>query len=521
MRPSDLDGGPLPSLSAVSQLPLSWRGPLLQLALVWLSLIALFRNEWAAMLGQWWDISTYNHILLIPAIIAWLVWQRLDQLAGLQPASWSPGLVLFAGSLLFWVLGTFASLAIVRQAGAVAMLIAATLTLLGPRLGAGLAFPLGFMLLLVPFGEELVPPLQMITARITVALVHASGIPAVIDGVFIDTPAGLFEVAEECSGVMFLIAMFAFGILTAHVCFISWWRRIAFMALALSVPILANGLRAWGTIFAAQYVGVERAAGFDHIVYGWVFFAIVIAATLALAWRWFDRPRDAEMIDAGAIAASPLLSRLAAMRIGPAPALASIAALTLGALAWSSAAEQLRAPLPTRIVLPEVSGWHRIDFASRARWEPRAGGAEHRLLGRYVDAKGHVADVFVALYAAQGTGRKAAGFGEGALRPDSGWSWQAPGPAIGWGKSDRLLGPYRTERLAYTGYRTGDLLTGSAARLSLANLQDRLLLRARPTMLLILSAEDRPGQPARQSLAAFQQSTGPLDSWMDRIAALR
>ena len=143
------------------------------------------------------------------------------------------------------------------------------------------------------------------------------------------------------------------------------------------------------------------------------------------------------------------------------------------------------------------------------------------MLGRYADGKGHQADVFFALYASQGRGHKAAGFGEGALRPDSGWAWQSPGPAIGWGKSDRLLGPTRTARIAYTAYRTGNLLTGSAARLSLANMQDRLGLRARPTSMLILSAEERPGQPAAQSLAAFAQSTGPIGDWMDRIAAVR
>ena len=503
------------------QLPLAWHWPLLQLGLAWLALIVLFRTDWAAMAGQWWNISTYNHVLLIPAIIAWLVWQRLGQLGQLRPTNWWPGLAMFAAATLLWLLGAFAGLAIIRQLGAVVMLVTTALALLGPRVGAGLAFPLGYMLMLVPFGEELVPPMQMVTAAITVGLVHASGISATIDGVFINTPAGLFKVAEACSGVMFLVAMFAFGVLAAHVCFIAWRRRIAFMALTLAVPVMANGVRAWGTIFAAQYVGVKRAAGFDHIIYGWIFFAIVIAATLALGWRFFDRPQGEAMIDPGAINASPRLARLEAKRIGSAPALAIIAGLTLGALAWSSAAEKLSAPLPRQIALPDVAGWHRVDYAPHDWWEPRASGADHRLLGRYADNQGHQADVFIALYSRQGRGHKAAGFGEGALRPDSGWSWQSPGPAIGWGKSDRLLGPFRSARLAFTAYRTGDLLTGSAARLSLACMQDRMGLHARPTSMLILSAEDRPGQPAEQSLAAFAQSTGPIGSWMDRIAAVR
>jgi exosortase len=69
--------------------------------------------------------------------------------------------------------------------------------------------------------------------------------------VFITAPGGYFEVAEACSGVKFLIAMVAYGTLVANVCFRSWPRRAAFMAMALVVPILANGVRAWGTVFIA------------------------------------------------------------------------------------------------------------------------------------------------------------------------------------------------------------------------------------------------------------------------------
>ena len=47
----------------------------------------------------------------------------------------------------------------------VLMLIGSALVLLGPRAGAGLAFPLGYMLFLVPFGEELVAPMQMVTRK--------------------------------------------------------------------------------------------------------------------------------------------------------------------------------------------------------------------------------------------------------------------------------------------------------------------------------------------------------------------
>ena len=79
MQHNDL-AGQLPRLSESWQVPQVWRFPLLQLTLAWSCLAMVFRAEWTAMASQWWDISTYNHILLIPLIIVWLVWQRLGQL---------------------------------------------------------------------------------------------------------------------------------------------------------------------------------------------------------------------------------------------------------------------------------------------------------------------------------------------------------------------------------------------------------------------------------------------------------
>jgi exosortase A len=422
---------------------------------------------------------------------------------------------------LLWVLGTFAGFDLVRQAAAVAMLGALVLALLGPRIGWALAFPLGYMAFLVPFGDELIPPLQTITAKITIPLVHLSGIPAVIDGVFIDTPVGLFEVAEACSGVKFLIAMVALGVLVSHLCFTGWRRRAGFMVLACTVPILANGVRAWGTIYAAQTMGVAWAGGFDHIVYGWFFFAAVVALVLAAAWRFFDRPADATMVDVAAIEASALLARLARLTIRPAVLLASLAALVLAGQGWSTAADRLEAPVPRQLFLPKVPGWHRVDYAPALWWEPRAAGANHRLLGRYADAQGRTVDVFFAFYSGQAEGREAGGFGQGALVPNSGWDWQGAGPDVADGKSDRLLGKGAIPRLAETHYRTGALLTGSNARLKVANIADRLALRARPTLLLILSSEQQPEAAQAGTLAAFRQSTGPLGPWMDRIARAR
>ena len=250
------------------------------LCVAWAVILLLFVRDALALVGIWWSSSTFTHCLLIPPIIAWLVAQRWPELRLLKPRGWLPGLVLVGVGAVGWLLGEAAGVALARHLGLVLMLQGAVVTLLGPEVSRGLMFPLAYMLFLVPAGEGLVPPLQTLTAQICMALLALSGIPAHIDGVFITIPNGWFEVAEACSGVKFLVAMAAYGALVANVCFRSWARRIAFMTAALVLPVLANGVRAWGTIYMAHRTNAHFAEGFDHVIYGWVFFGIVIAVLI-------------------------------------------------------------------------------------------------------------------------------------------------------------------------------------------------------------------------------------------------
>ena len=259
------------------------------LAVAMLALVLATISAWAAMAHQWWNIDTYNHLLLVPLITAWLVALKEEELARLRPQPFLPGLLGVAAGLALWRVGEGAGINLVAQAGAVGALQAAAVTVIGLRASIVLALPIAFAAFLVPFGDEIIAPLQAITAEIAIALTRASGIPARIEGIHIDTPAGLFIVAEACSGVKFLIAMVTLGVLVCATRFTRWRTRAGFMAACVIVPILANGVRAWATIYVAQYVGAEKATGFDHIVYGWVFFAIVIAVLLGAAWRFVER----------------------------------------------------------------------------------------------------------------------------------------------------------------------------------------------------------------------------------------
>ncbi len=315
--------------SLLDSLPAAWRVPLLALSVSALTLMLVTAREWGEMFHQWWDIDTYNHILLIPFIIAWLIGMKAGELAQLNPRPWFPGFALVAAGLALWLAGRFTEINLLAHAGAVGAVQGTVVAILGSRVSYLLALPLCFAALLVPFGDEMIPPLQMITAEIAIALTLWSGVPAVIDGIYIDTPVGLFIVAEACSGVKFLIAMVTLAVLVCFTRFESWVRRALFMVAAIVVPILANGVRAWGTIFIAQSQGVEFAAGFDHIFYGWIFFGIVVALVLAGAWRFFEREPEDYGWTVEQVETLPLVSHADKQAVGVLQALGAIVGLAI------------------------------------------------------------------------------------------------------------------------------------------------------------------------------------------------
>ena len=388
---------------------------------------------------------------------------------------------------------------------------------LGKAVSSGLAFPIYYALFLIPAGEELVPPMQTLTAEMSMALLALSGVPAHIEGIFITTPSGYFQVAEACSGVKFLVAMAAYGALVANVCFRTFRRRALFVLAALAIPILANGVRAWGTIYAASVVDRDFAVGFDHVVYGWLFFAIVIALLMVVGWRFFDRkPGDAwfapEKLQSPGTApgATPRAIRIAAAAV----------ALAAAPPLWSAAIASASPPAAADIALPQVAGWERVPGERGRPWQPHFAGADVIRLGRYRDSAGRGVDLAIALFARQEEGRELVGFGQGPVAPDGAWAWTADEPPPPGGKAERIAS-HGVEREVLTFYRVGEILTGSAAQVKLATMKARLLGGPQRAVAVMVSAQAGPdGRSSRPALDAFLSDLGPIAPLADRAAGL-
>jgi exosortase A len=243
-----------------------------------------------------WSVSTtYTHCFFIYPIVAWLIFERRKHLFIIPVTPWWPGLVLVAGALSIGYVGSIALVNFFSDLSLVLFPALAFVTIFGWRMSKCYCFPLAFSLFALPVGEELIPQLQQVTADISVAILRLVDIPVFRDGLYIDIPSGRFHVAEACSGVRFLISSVMMGALLGYFYFRRWRSRLAFLLFSIAVPILANGLRAFMIIIIGHGISMEHASGFDHLVYGWVFFALVTVFMFVVAAKLGKmRPLESE-----------------------------------------------------------------------------------------------------------------------------------------------------------------------------------------------------------------------------------
>ncbi|MGK2951947.1 MAG: exosortase A, partial [Thiobacillus sp.] len=344
---------------------------------VLLILVGMFWPTFLTMVKLWDSSDTYAHGYIIFPISAWLLWRQRAELAQVQPRPDLRGLILLAAAGAGWLLADAGSVNVVAQYAFIAILIAMVWTLLGRAFVWAAFFPLMFLFFAVPVGEFLIQPLMNLTADFTVAMLRLTGIPVYREGTFFSIPSGDWSVVEACSGLRYLIASVTLGVLYAYLTYRSTKRRLLFTLAAIAVPIFANSGRAYMIVMIGHLSGMEYAVGVDHLIYGWVFFGIVMLLLFWIGgfWREDDQPQSAAASSHAAASAPPR----------PILPVAVLALVVIGL--WPAYATWLDSrPLP---VMPELqiesaAGWQ--PAAAFTTWEPHWVAADRQLRQSYAQA---------------------------------------------------------------------------------------------------------------------------------------
>ncbi len=264
------------------------------------ALLLLFRDTAAAMVAIWIRSETFAHAFLVVPIVLWMVWRRRETLATLTPRPVPWMLLPIAATCLLWLLGELVGVNTATQFALVALLVLSVPAVFGWAVTMALLFPLMFLFFAVPFGEFMVPYMMTWTADFTVSALQFTGVPVYREGLQFVIPSGNWSVVEACSGVRYLIASFMVGTLFAYLNFRTPDRRALFIAVSLLVPIVANWVRAYLIVMLGHLSGNKLAAGVDHIIYGWVFFGLVIGVMFTVGARFGQSPEPVPAAGSGA-----------------------------------------------------------------------------------------------------------------------------------------------------------------------------------------------------------------------------
>jgi exosortase len=248
--------------------------------------VLLYANVMGKLVHDWAYDDNYSHGFLIVPIAAYFVWERRAKLMAAESRPSVLGLVIVIGSIATLTAGVLGAELFLTRVSILGVLAGTVLYLLGWQYLRILAFPLAFLLLMIPIPaiifNQIAFPLQLLASQFGEGALRTFGIPVLREGNIIMLPYTTLEVAEACSGIRSLISLLTLGIVCGYFSDPRGLVRVAIALGTIPVAIVANGLRVAGTGIAAHVYGPAAAEGFFHTFSGWLVFVFAFAMLFVL-----------------------------------------------------------------------------------------------------------------------------------------------------------------------------------------------------------------------------------------------
>jgi exosortase C (VPDSG-CTERM-specific) len=160
---------------------------------------------------------------------------------------------------------------------------------MGARWMVAAAFPMAFLIFMVPLPEAAVRWLELASvqasADVAAWFFKITGTPMLRDGVVFKLPTIVIEVARECSGIRSSWVLFITSLVASHMLLTSTWRRVVLVAFVIPLGIIRNGFRILVIGLLCVYIGPHMIDSVIHHRGGPIFFALsLIPLFLLVAW---------------------------------------------------------------------------------------------------------------------------------------------------------------------------------------------------------------------------------------------
>lgn len=270
------------------------RRSVLAVAAVAVAIAGLYAGTLASLVRQWGSDDDFSHGFFVIPLAAYFLWERREAFRR-APVKPSPaGLLLVVVSLLVFVAGRFGAELFLTRVSLIGVLAGTLLFLCGWKQLRVAAFPIAFLLLMIPLPtilfNQITFPLQGVASRAGEAVIAAAGVPVLREGNVLHVPGRALEVVEACSGIRSLMSLLMLAVVLGYFTERRTGARIAIALAAVPIAIIANAGRVAGTGLTAYWVGPAAADGFFHTFSGWLVFVVALVGLLAVQ-RVFEMVR--------------------------------------------------------------------------------------------------------------------------------------------------------------------------------------------------------------------------------------
>jgi exosortase len=250
------------------------------------ALLACYAPTLQGMFDQWSSDEDMGHGFVVPIVVLWIVYRERQRWQSLPPQPTSWGLPILAlGAAMHFTSALGAGL----FAGSVAFLMSLTgaiLCLGGFAYLRAWTFPLLLTLFMLPklavVYNQATLPLQLLASRMAASILSVAGVGVIREGNILDVAGHRVSVVEACNGIRYLLSLGFMAVVFAYLSDSKAWMRMALLASALPLAILANAIR---VAVAASAPPLD--SGTPHALLGWFLFVLCLL-TLMLLRRVFN-----------------------------------------------------------------------------------------------------------------------------------------------------------------------------------------------------------------------------------------
>ena len=265
-------GGNPPAAPMASAPPIPWTKVAWIIGLLVLAYLPILIR----MADQWSTDDDMSHGFFVPAVTAYIAYQRREELLTTEAKPSYLGLFIMLWSLAQMCVGILGAELFLQRSAFVGSVWGAILFLGGWPFIRVLTLPMVMLPLMVPLPaiiyNQVTFPLQLFASAVAENALSILGIPVLRDGNVLELANQKLSVVEACSGIRSLLSLTFLSLVYGYLSEKSLGIRWAIFLASIPIAVAANAFRVSATGVISEY-NPELAKGFLHTLEGGVAFA--------------------------------------------------------------------------------------------------------------------------------------------------------------------------------------------------------------------------------------------------------